>query len=183
MTITPNEAGAMLADVDAIVARVKQSRIYRRTGEITILWGVVILSGQLAGMAAPGAALWVWRAADALGVAASLLLMLRGRASIGVRPPLRLLGAFALFFLFGFLWSAVIGRFGARELEAFWPTLFLFGYALAGLWLGLAFAALGLGLSALIVAGYFWSGEWFDLWLAVVNGGGFILCGLWMRRA
>jgi len=38
-------------------------------------------------------------------------------------------------------------------------------------------------LTGLILAGYFWSGEWFNLWLAIVNGGGFVLCGLWMRRA
>lgn len=183
MTITPNEAGAMLADVDAIVARVKRSRIYRRTGEITILWGAIIVFGQLFAIAAPPWSLWGWRVADALGVAATLLLMAWGRPSAGMRPPLRLLGAFALFFVFGFVWSDVIGQFGPRELDVFWPTLFLFGYALAGLWFGAAFAALGLGLSALIVAGYFWSGEWFNLWLAVVNGGGFILCGLWMRRA
>ncbi len=48
---------------------------------------------------------------------------------------------------------------------------------------GARFATLGVALSALIVAGYFWSGEWFAVWLAVVNGGGYILCGLWMRRA
>ena len=38
MTIGPNEAGAMLADVEAVVARVKQSRIYARAGAIVILW-------------------------------------------------------------------------------------------------------------------------------------------------
>ncbi len=183
MTISPNEAGAMLADVDAVVARVKQSRIYRRAGEITILWGAIIVLGHLVAMAAPRWALWEWRAADSLGVAATLVLMLRGRSSAGRRFPLRLLGAFALFFVFGFAWSDLIGRFGPRELDAFWPTLFLFGYALAGLWFGAAFAALGLALTGLILAGYFWSGEWFNLWLAVVNGGGFVLCGLWMRRA
>jgi hypothetical protein len=62
---------------------------------------------------------------------------------------------------------------------AFWPTLFLFGYALAGLWFGAAFSAIGLGLTALILAGYVWSGAAFSLRLAVVCGGGFILCGLW----
>ena len=183
MTISPNEAGAMLADVDAIVARVKQSldlspgrRDHDPVGRDHRL-------GHLFDMAAPRWSLWEWRVADAVGVAATLVVMLRGRSSAGKQFPLRLLGAFALFFVFGFVWSDLIGRFGPRELDAFWPTLFLFGYALAGLWFGAAFAALGLGLSALILAGYFWSGEWFDLWLAVVNGGGFVLCGLWMRRA
>lgn len=183
MTINPNEAGAMLADVDAIVARVKQSRLYRRIGEVTILWGAIIVFGHLLSVAAPRWSPWDWRAADALGVVATIVLVARGRWSQGLRIPLRTLAIFALFFGFGLLWSVLLGRFGPRELDAFWPTLVLFGYALAGLWLGAVFAALGLGLSALIVAGYFWSGEWFNLWLAVVNGGGFILCGLWMRRA
>ncbi|MGD0183906.1 MAG: hypothetical protein ABSC25_01500 [Roseiarcus sp.] len=182
MTISPNEAGAMLADVEAIVARVKQSRIYRQSSAILMLWGAIVVAGNLSCLAAPRWSGVGWLAADALGAAATFA-MLRRRSSPGARFPSRFLGAFALFFVFGFVWSEAIGRFGPRELDAFWPTLFLFGYALAGLWFGAAFAALGLGLSALIVAGYFWSGEWFNLWLAVVNGGGFVLCGLWMRRA
>ena len=182
MTNSPNEAGAMLADVDAIVARVKQSRIYRRTGAITMLWGAVVVAGNLLGIAAPRWAGWGWLAFDALGAAATFA-MLRAGPSGEAKFPLRFLAAFALFFVFGFVWSAVIGRFGPRELDAFWPTLFLFGYALAGLWFGAVFAMLGIGLSALILIGYFWSGEWFALWLALVNGGGFALCGLWMRRA
>ncbi len=182
MTISPNEAGAMLADVDAIVARVKQSRIYAQAGAILILWGAIVVAGNLFCLAAPRWSAWGWLAADALGAAATFA-MLRGRPSPGTRFPLRFLAAFALFVVFGSVWSVLLGRFGPRELDAFWPTLFLFGYALAGLWFGAAFAALGLGLSGLIVAGYFWSGEWFNLWLAIVNGGGFVLCGLWMRRA
>jgi len=51
------------------------------------------------------------------------------------------------------------------------------------LWFGWAFTAIGLGLTALIVAAYFWSGAAFSLSMAVITGGGFILCGLWMRRA
>jgi hypothetical protein len=31
--------------------------------------------------------------------------------------------------------------------------------------------------------GYFFVGDAFDLWMAVVNGGGLILGGLWMRRS
>jgi hypothetical protein len=87
-----------------------------------------------------------------------------------------------LFFAFGFLWSD-LGRFGPRELSIFWPTLFLFGYALAGLWFGAVFVAFGVVLSLLLLAGYFWAGQALDLWGAIVSGGGFILFGLWMRRA
>ena len=59
----------------------------------------------------------------------------------------------------------------------------MFGYAVAGLWLGRAFVVIGLLITALTVVGYLWSGAWFDLYLALVAGGGLALCGLWMRWA
>ena len=43
MTVRSDEAAAMLADVDIVVAKVKQSRIYRSSALIIILWGVVNL--------------------------------------------------------------------------------------------------------------------------------------------
>jgi hypothetical protein len=119
---------------------------------------------------------------DAIGIAGTIVVLSRG-ATAGARPPMRTLAAFLLFYAFGWIWANLIGDFGPRQQMAFWPTLFLFGYAVAGLWFGWAFTAIGLGLTALIVAAYFWSGAAFSLSMAVITGGGFILCGLWMRRA
>jgi hypothetical protein len=182
MTINPNEASAMLADVEAIIGKVKQSRAYRVAGLVMILWGVIVIMGNVLAVVAPRWAGWSWLAADSLGVLLTFLVVWRNSPA-GDAIPVRLIAAFALFFLFGLVWSSLIGRFGPRELDAFWPTLFLFGYALAGIWFGAVFCAIGLGLAALILAGYVWSGDWFTLWLAVINGGGLILCGAWMRRA
>ena len=44
MTVRSDEAAAMLADVDSVVAKVKQSRLYRSAALIMILWGVVNLA-------------------------------------------------------------------------------------------------------------------------------------------
>ena len=41
----------------------------------------------------------------------------------------------------------------------------------------------GFSISALALAGYFWAGDWFELWMAFVDGGGLMLGGLWMRRS
>jgi hypothetical protein len=182
MTIRSEEAAAMLADVDSVVARVKQSRIYRNAALIIILWGVVDLVRDLLVAVGPR---WFgprWFLIDLIGVAGTLVLLRNGASPIS-RFPFRILAAFALFYAFGWIWSDLLGQMGPREEMAFWPTLFLFGYALAGLWFGAAFSAIGLGLTALILAGYFWSGEAFILWQAFVSGFGFMLCGLWMRRA
>ena len=182
MTIGSDEAAAMLADVDGVVARVKQPRIYRNAALIIILWGVIDLVRDT--LIAVGPA-WFgprWFLIDALGVAGTIALLRFRAAPIG-RFPLRILAAFALFYAFGWIWSQLLGQFGPREEMAFWPTLFLFGYTLIGLWFGAAFCAIGLVLTALILAGYLWSGEAFLLWQAVVTGLGFMLCGFWMRRA
>ena len=61
----------------------------------------------------------------------------------------------------------------------FWPIYFMLLYIIAGY----AFVAIGLAISALALAGSFWAGGWFDLWMAFVNGGGLMLGGLWMRRS
>jgi hypothetical protein len=182
MTIRSHEAAAMLADVESIVARVKQSRVYRNAALIIILWGGVDLLRDLLIAMWPAWFAPRWFLADAAGVVGTVALLRFGAAPAG-RFPLRILAAFALFYVFGWIWSQLLGQFGPREEMAFWPTLFLFGYTLIGLWFGLAFSAIGLGLTALIVVGYVWSGDAFLLWQALVTGFGFMLCGLWMRRA
>jgi hypothetical protein len=182
MTIRSDEAAAMLADVESVVARVKQSLIYRNASLIVILWGAVDFVRDILLAVAPG---WFgpwWFFIDLIGVAGTVVLLRNGASPVS-RFPFRILAAFALFYAFGWIWSDLLGQFGPREEMAFWPMLFLFGYALAGLWFGAAFSTIGLGLTALILVGYFWSGEAFILCQAFVTGFGFMLCGLWMRRA
>jgi hypothetical protein len=56
-------------------------------------------------------------------------------------------------------------------------------YSIVGLWIGPAFVVIGLSITALTLVGYYaFASAWFDLWMAVVNGGGLMLGGLWMRR-
>ena len=56
-------------------------------------------------------------------------------------------------------------------------------YVMAGLWFGWVFVAIGSAVIALTLIGYFFAGDWFNLWMAFVNGGGILLGGLWMRRS
>ena len=182
MTISREEAGEQLAEIDGIVERVKQSRIYRVAGEIIILWGVVELARfAFFSFARQLAASW-WMLTDAVGIVLTLVMLYRARLT-NKAMLLRVVAAFALFYAFGWIWSDLLGGFAARQQATFWPTLFLFGYALAGLWFGAGFFALGVGLTALILAGYVWAGDYYWTWLAITTGGGFIACGYWMRRA
>jgi len=181
VTLNADDASAALAEIDSITRRVKQSSIYRTSSLIVIGWGVLVVSGNLAALFTGRWAGAVWIAINLLGVGMTIALLLRSRQA-GV-APLRVLAAFALLFAFGLVWSILLGKMGPREQDAFWPTLFLFSYAMAGLFFGRAFTLLGVGLAVLIVAGYEWIGAGYELYLALVNGGGLMLCGYWMRRA
>ncbi len=184
MDISTSEAASALDSIERVVQRVKQSRIYRQASDFMILWGALVFAGYALTYAAPRNAPMIWIGIQAAGFAASVaLIALKGQGHEAALAW-RLAGALLLFFAFGLLWTVVLGKFGPRELGAFWATFFMFGYTAAGLWFGRGFILLGLAITALTVAGYFLAPPAsFDLFMAFADGGGLICCGLWMRRA
>jgi hypothetical protein len=180
----PKEAAQALNDIEDIVQRVRQSRIYEIASQIMIAAGVLVLAGNLANYAAPRYGSFIWITVNVLNVAVAAALSTMGNDKAGLQPfDVRVLAAFLMFYAFGILCSGVLGHFGPRELGAFWPIYFMLFYCLAGLWFGRAFIAMGLAIIALTLIGYFFvEGAAFLLWMAAVNGGGLILSGLWMRR-
>jgi hypothetical protein len=183
VSITPSEAAAALQDVEYIVNRIKQSATYRHASVLLIVWGSLVMLGYAGSYAWPRSASMIWLTLDAAGIAAMVALALHTRNQQRREIALGFVWALLLFFGFGLLWSAVLGKFGPRELSAFWATFFMFGYSIGGIWFGRGFAVLGLAITGLTVAGYLWVGSAFDLYMALINGGGLIVCGLWMRRA
>jgi hypothetical protein len=184
MTIDSKQATEALNEIDLIVRRVRQSRIYDVASLMAILWGALVFSGNVASHFWPLQAGSVWIAVNAVGFAGSIAVSVFDRRRTNVRSfDLRMVAAVALFFAFGILWSIGLVHFTPRQLSVFWPTYFMMIYTIAGLWAGWAFVAIGLGITALTLIGYFFVGAWFELWMAVVNGGGLILGGLWMRRS
>jgi hypothetical protein len=182
--IDAGEAAAALSDIDTIVHRVRQSRTYQVASLMLILWGVLVFAGNLASFSLPRDGAYVWIVVNVLGIAGSFAIgAFSGRRAVQPNFDLRMAAAFLLFFTFGVLWSVAIGHFGPRQLGVFWATYFMLVYTIVGLWVGPAFVAIGLSISALTLVGYFLVGNWFELWMAVVNGGGLVLGGLWMRRS
>ena len=180
----PREAAEALSDIDRIVQRVRQSRIYDIASQIMIAAGVMVLAGNVANFLVPRQANLIWIIVNVLTVASAAALSTMGARKSSVQTfDFRLLGAFLLFYAFGILCCSVLGHFGPRELGAFWPIYFMLFYCMAGLWFGRAFIAIGLAIIVLTLSGYFFvEGPGFLLWMAAVNGGGLILSGLWMRR-
>lgn len=184
MSIERREAAAALDDIEQIVRRVRQSRIYNFASLMLIMWGALVFAGNVASFLWPRYSAWIWIAVNATGVAGSFAIAAFERARTGTRSfDIRVFAALLLFFAFGFFSTSVLGHFTPRQLGTFWPLYFMLVYTVAGLWVGQAFVAIGLGITALTLIGYFLIGDWFEPWMAVVNGGGLMLGGLWMRRS
>src|SRR5690349_21520306 len=105
----------------------------------------------------------IWVAIIAIGIAAMTAMGWR-RARAGKMAPegKRIALAVAAIFAYGLLWSLELSRLGGRELGAFWATLAMLGYVLAGIWLGRFIALVGIAVTVLTVIGYLFLGAWFD---------------------
>jgi hypothetical protein len=181
-SIDPREAASALSDINEIARRVRQSTVYRLASLMLIMWGALTFAGYLVTWLSPHSAFYAWGAVYVAGTAGSIAISMANRLRSGIRTlDYRMLAAFALFVVFG-LFCCWLGHFGPRQLGTFWPIYFMLVYTVAGLWIGRAFVAIGLGIIALTLVSYFFAGA-FDLWMAFVNGGGLILGGLWMRRS
>jgi hypothetical protein len=181
--IDSKQASEALAEIDDIVRRVRQSRIYNLASLLMIMWGGLVFAGNVASFAWPRYSGLIWIAVNATGVAGSFAVSAWTYSRTGVRTfDWRMLIAFVLFFGFG-LTVCSLGHFGSRETGTFWAIYFMLVYTIAGLWVGNAFVVIGLAIAALTLIGYFFAGPWFEPWMAVVNGGGLVLGGLWMRRS
>jgi hypothetical protein len=178
-----NQASSALADVTDIARRVRQSMFYRHASAMLILWGALTFVGYLVAFAMPANASVSWIALVIAGVLGSVALGMANRRRAGVNTfDARITAAFLMFIAFGFVWSVGVGTFTPRQIGAFWASYFMLAYTLAGLWLGRAFVAIGVGVTALTLVGYFVAGPWFELWMAIVYGGGLMLGGYWMRH-
>jgi hypothetical protein len=182
--IDSQQASEALAEINEMTRRVRQSRIYNFASLMLIMWGALVFAGYLGSFWLPRYAAYFWIAVNAAGIAGSFAVSAVGYPKTGVRTfDFRMLIAFLLFFAFGFLCTSVLGQFTPRQMGTFWPIYFMLLYIIAGLWMGQAFVVIGLSISALALVGYFLVGDWFDLWMAFIDGGGLMLGGLWMRRS
>jgi hypothetical protein len=183
-SIDPKEAASALSDIESIVHRVRQSRIYNLASLIMIMWGALVFAGYLDAWLLPRSAGHGWIVVYIAGIVGSIAISASQHARDGVRTfDIRMFVAFVLFVAFGAFCSGVLAHLTPRQMGTFWPIYFMLVYTIAGLWAGQAFVAIGIGITALTLIGYFFIGDAFDLWMAFVNGGGLILGGLWMRRS
>ena len=182
MTIDPHEAASSLEDIASIQRRMREALFYGGSSGILITWGIVCAMGYVITQFWPLRAGLAWLLLDAFGLVCVVILSTRRQRVRRGRVDWRLSAAIVITVGFGLFWQWLLGNGQWREISVFWATLIMFAYILAGLWVGRFFIVCGAVVSALTMVGYFWSGRWFELWMAAVFGGSLILGGLWLRR-
>ena len=183
--VGPKEAAQALNDIEQIVARVRQSRIYDIASQILIAAGVLVLAGNVANFVVPRYAGYIWITVNVLNVAIVAALATMGtdqdrRADVRRPDARRVPAVLSLSASCAAACSAISGRASSAPSGR---STSCCSTASPGFGSADAFIAIGLGIIVLTLIGYFFvEGAAFLLWMAAVNGGGLILCGLWMRR-
>jgi hypothetical protein len=181
--IDSQQASAALDDIDDVVRRVRQSRIYEIASIIITLWGVLVLAGYVANYVWPRHGYTIWTAVDLGGlVISSAVGFFINRRSGAGNFPIRSTISFLLIGVFGLYCTLLLGQFGPRQMIVFWTLYGMMFYAIAGVWFGYAFIVIAACTTALTLISYCYAGPAFLLWMAVAHGGGLIVGGLWMRR-
>jgi hypothetical protein len=182
--IDREQASAALDDINEMIRRVRQSRIYQISSVVIMMWGVVLVLAYIANYTWPRQGYTVWTVANLTGLVISVAIGVITNARSGIQPfPIRSLLTFLLIAAFGVFCSVVLGHFGPRQIITFWALYGMLFYAIAGLWFGYAFIVIAVCTTVLTLIGYYYVGAAFLLWMAVVHGGGLVLGGLWMRRS
>jgi hypothetical protein len=111
--IGPKEAAQALNDIEQIVQRVRQSRIYDLASQLVIAGGVLVLAGNIANYLAPRHGTIIWIIVNILTVASAAAL-----ATVGVSKQLgaqrfdfRVIVGYLLFYGFGIFCCNVLGHF------------------------------------------------------------------------
>jgi hypothetical protein len=183
MTIDPADAAASLRDIASIEQRTRQTIFYTVSGLIVMLWGAVSVVSYVITEFRPGWTAPVWITAWVIGFAGTVGLMARRRRAARGRghADWRLVYAMIALMVYAQLFILLLHP-TYREIDAFQPMIWMFGFVLGGIWVGRHFIALGIAGTALILLGYFGLGAWFHLWMALVQGITLILGGFWLRR-
>ncbi len=183
MNVSREEALEALAAVDKVRRQTRAAISLGGGGQIMMVWGAVWILGYLASQFLEGRAVGlVWGALDLAGLAGTALVV--GWVSRRVHDPMGWrIGAFwLLLFVYAAVWLALVRPTEGSLVGVLIATMAMFGYVVMGLWIDLRFLWVGLGVTALALAGYFLTPAWFGLWMAVLGGGALFGSGLYVLR-
>lgn len=186
MNISPSEAEEALATIQAMVQKTRRTIASSGAYLFLIIWGVVWLLGFMGSQFLPQAtAGYGWMILDVLGGILSVILgvrMSRGvRSSTPTISGKRVAAFWLLLFLYSAATAAVSWPADSKQMAMYIILFVMVGWGAMGLLLSFASVWPSLILTALALVGYFLLPGIFNLWMAVLGGGGMIALGLHIR--
>lgn len=86
-----------------------------------------------------------------------------------------------ILWLFACVWAVLLQPKSPEQIYAFGCTVAMFAYVVAGFWWGRFYIVLGLTVTGLTLAGFFWLPNMFWLWMAFMGGGALMGSGLYLK--
>lgn len=183
MNLSPQEASAALADIDQTRAAMRRIVSAHRGHYHLLIWGLAWIAMPLtAQFSGDDAVRWFGLICLPAAIASAVVGYVQGR-QIRATVNQRFLGALAALLVFAALFPLVLRVTPEpRSLYAYTCLVVLQCYVIAGLWTDTYLLWIGVLLSILVLAGFFFLPGVFWWWMAVVGGGGLIGSGLYVRH-
>jgi hypothetical protein len=179
--LSPQEAANALEDISRTEQRSSTAYGYSQASPHLILWGFVWLVGYGA-MAAHVTWPYLWLVLSAAGTVGSFWIGARMKRTRGGHADWRAAATFVAIVLFVTAVFVILPPHSDIQFGAFFPVLVALFYVLVGIWARAPrMIVTGVALAALTMFGFFELRAHFELWMAIVGGGGLILGGLWLR--
>ena len=187
MSVSKDDALSALHDIETVERRSRTLFGYDLGSPYLLLWGVLWMIAGVVGAVSPANSGIGWGAVDIVGLVGTAYLIVRHARRCGERSErihlLRYVGSAATLAAFIGLTLMVFGPVKGGEITMLCTLLVAAGYAIAGCWLGLRYAVVGVALSSLAVGVFILAPAYLHLIVPFAGGGALILGGVWMRRA
>ena len=187
MSVSKDDALSALHDIEAAERHSQTLFGYGLTSPYLLLWGVLWIVAGVAGAVSLANAGIVWGVVDIVGLLGTAYLIVRHARRCGERSDrihlVRYVGSAAVIAAFIGLTLMTFAPVTGAEVLILFTLLVATGYAIAGCWIGLRYAVVGVALGGLAVGVFVLAPAHLHLIVPFVGGGALILGGLWMRRA
>lgn len=187
MSVSKDDALSALHDIETAERRSRTLFGYGLTSPYLLLWGVLwIVAGAVGTVSLANAGI-VWGVVDIVGLIGTAWLIVRHARRCGKRDDrvhlFRYVGSAAAIAAFMGLTLMIFAPVTGPEILILFTLLVAAGYAIAGCWVGLRYAVVGVALGGLTVGVFVLASAHLHLIVPFVGGGALILGSLWMRRA
>ena len=187
MSVSKDEASSALHDIKATERHSRTLFSYNLASPYLLLWGALYVIAGVVGALSPASAGIGWGAVDVVGLLGTAYLIARHARRCGERRDrvrlLRYVGMVASLSAFIGLTLMVFAPVTGVEVLMLFTLLVATGYAIAGCWMGLRYAAVGVALGGVAVGVFVLAPAYLSLIVPFAGGGALILGGFWMRRA